>query len=457
MLALPSRVTVAPVASVRSGPALAVGAVLFAAVGTVTVTVSVAVSPPGSVTVSVKVSTASLARLEGAVKVGCAAVVLLSVTLAPAVWAQAKVRVWLSGSELALPSRVTAAPSATRWSAPAFADGASFAPAVTVTVTVSESDLSPSLRVSVKVSAAFAASCEGAVKVAVGVLAPASFTVGEPAVWVQAYVTVSPRSRSLLPLPSRVTAALSATVWSGPALAAGGWLFFTVIVTSSVEVLSAPSVTVRTKVMGVSSVISGAVKVGLAVSAPVRVTTGSILVIGGSGGGGGWPAGGGLGGGGNAVSFWVQAQVRVSSSGSLVPLPSRVTNAPSRTLRSAPAFAVGAWLFAAVTTVTVTVSVALRPPGSVTARVKVSAVFWVSPVGAGKLGVAVVAPVKVTDGLPPVWDQAKVSTWLSGSVLPLPSRVTVAPIAAWRSAPALAVGAESSSSIAAVTVPVTEA
>ena len=44
-----------PVAAVRSGPASAVGAVLFAAVGTVIVTVSVSVSPPGSVTVRVKV------------------------------------------------------------------------------------------------------------------------------------------------------------------------------------------------------------------------------------------------------------------------------------------------------------------------------------------------------------------------------------------------------------------
>ena len=357
---------------------------------------------------------------------------------------------------LALPSRVTEAPSPTVWSGPALAVGASFAPAVTVMVTVSVCDLSPSLTVRVKVSDAFAASWDGAVKVGLAAVAPVRVTSGVPPVWDQEYVRVSPESRSLLALPSRVTAAPSDTVWSGPALAAGGWLFFTVIVTSSVEVLSAPSVTVRTKVMGVSSVISGAVKVGRAVSAPVRVTTGSILVTGGSEGGG-WLSGGLVGNVGSVVSFWVQAQVRVSSSGSLVPLPSRVTNAPSRTERSAPAFAVGAWLFAAVTTVTVTVSVALRPPGSVTVRVKVSAAFWVSPVGAGKLGVAVSAPVNVTVGLPPVCDQAKVSVWLSGSVLALPSRVTVAPVAAWRSAPAFAVGAESSSSIAAVTVPVTPA
>ena len=88
-LALPSSVTRAPVITVRSAPASAVGAVLFAAAVTVTVTVSVLVRPPGSVAVSRKVRVASSARSFGAVKVGRTAVALESATVAPAVWVQA--------------------------------------------------------------------------------------------------------------------------------------------------------------------------------------------------------------------------------------------------------------------------------------------------------------------------------------------------------------------------------
>ena len=201
---------------------------------------------------------------------------------------------------LALPSRVTTAPSPTVWSGPAFAAGASFAPAVTVTVTVSVSDLSPSLTVRVKVSDAFAASWDGAVKVGFAVVAPVRITSGVPSVWDQEYVRVSPESRSLLPLPSRVTLAPSATVWSAPALAAGWLLFLTVIVTSSaVDSLLLASVTLRVNVMGVSPLTSGAVKVGLTVVAPVRVTVGVT---------GGVRSGGCCGSMGmGAWTFWAQA------------------------------------------------------------------------------------------------------------------------------------------------------
>ena len=57
---------------------------------------------------------------------------------------------------------------------------------MTVTVTVSVSDLSPSLTVRVKVSDAFAASWDGAVKVGLAVVAPVRVTSGVPAVWDQA-------------------------------------------------------------------------------------------------------------------------------------------------------------------------------------------------------------------------------------------------------------------------------
>ena len=72
---------------------------------------------------------------------------------------------------------------------------------------------------------------------------------------------------------------------------------------------------------------------------------------------------------------------------------------PSVTVWSCPAFAVGSSLSA--WTVTATVSVPLAPP-AVTVSVNVSVPFDVR-FGAVKLGVAVVEPVSVTLGLPPVW------------------------------------------------------
>ena len=72
---------------------------------------------------------------------------------------------------------------------------------------------------------------------------------------------------------------------------------------------------------------------------------------------------------------------------------------PASTVWSAPAFTVrpssSAW------TVTATESVALAPP-AVTVSVNVRTAFAFSS-GAVKLGVAVVEPVRLTFGLPPVW------------------------------------------------------
>ena len=52
---------------------------------------------------------------------------------------------------------------------------------------------------------------------------------------------------------------------------------------------------------------------------------------------------------------------------------------------------------------TVSVSISALSPPTVTDRVNVSVTSAVRPDGAVKLGVAVVAPVSVTAGLPPVW------------------------------------------------------
>ena len=113
--------------------------------------------------------------------------------------------------------------------------------------------------------------------------------------------------------------------------------------------------------------------VGLSAVALVRVTVGVPLV-------------------------WLHEYEIVSpSSGSELSDPSRVTLAPDATVWSGPAFAVGAWLVAALT-VMVTVSVALTVP-SLTVRVKTSEVC-VETVGAVKVAVALVASVRVTLGEP---------------------------------------------------------
>ena len=84
--------TVAPSAiPVWSVPAFAVGAVLLAAVGTVMVTVSVAVLGVAkeSETVSVNTSTALLVRLDGAVKLCRLGLKPVSATVGvPLVWVQ---------------------------------------------------------------------------------------------------------------------------------------------------------------------------------------------------------------------------------------------------------------------------------------------------------------------------------------------------------------------------------
>ena len=109
----PASVTLAAAATVWSGPALAVGfwfGVAGAAV-TLMTTSSVAVPPRLSVTVRRKPS-ATLLLWLGAVKVGLAALALLSVTVVPEVCVQAKLAMVPSGS-VPEPASVTLAAEAT--------------------------------------------------------------------------------------------------------------------------------------------------------------------------------------------------------------------------------------------------------------------------------------------------------------------------------------------------------
>ena len=111
---------------------------------------------------------------------------------------------------------------------------------------------------------------------------------------------------------------------------------------------------------------------------------------------------------------------------------------PSFTVWSLPAVAVGASLAPAVTVI-VTVSVWVALEVSLTVSSKTRLASAASCEGAVKLGVVVVSPVRVTDGVPDDCRQEYVIASLSGSD-PLPDRVTESPSFTVRSLPALAVG-----------------
>src|SRR5205823_11096201 len=150
-----------------------------------------------------------------------------SVTGAPAVWLQAKVTGPPLGSTLPLPSRVTVAPDATAWSAPAFATGAGFTgrAGLTVTFTVDGAEAPLALlTTSEKVSAAGCCPdrTAGAVKPGLIAVALERDTAG-PRVWVHLKLRASPVG-SALTLPSSATTAPDATAWSGPASAVGALL-----------------------------------------------------------------------------------------------------------------------------------------------------------------------------------------------------------------------------------------
>ncbi len=101
-LSLPSRVTLAPEATVCAEPVIAVG--VGSELGTLMKTVSALLVVEPSLTVSEKVS---LVGCDGVVKVGLTAVELLSVTTGPPVWAHWYCSVLPLEVELAEPSRVT--------------------------------------------------------------------------------------------------------------------------------------------------------------------------------------------------------------------------------------------------------------------------------------------------------------------------------------------------------------
>ena len=125
------------------------------------------------------------------------------------------------GSEEPLPSRVTAVPDSTVWSAPAFAVGGDFT--LTTTLSLLQSGVA-SLSQTSSLNSSVAGPV-GAAKVAPGVVAPVRVTLG-PLTWVQLYLSANDSS-----LPSddsnplsETFASFEATLWSGPAFAVGARL-----------------------------------------------------------------------------------------------------------------------------------------------------------------------------------------------------------------------------------------
>ncbi len=113
-------------------------------------------------------------------------------------------------SSVAVPARVTVAPSRTVWSVPASMDGGSLFSMVTITL--SATVLGPSVTVSVNVTFVSDVTA-GALKVAVRA-AESDSVMARSESCVQPYVRELPSS---VAVPARVTVAPSRTVWSVPA------------------------------------------------------------------------------------------------------------------------------------------------------------------------------------------------------------------------------------------------
>ena len=202
-------------------------------------------------------------------KLGVAVFAPVSVTAGlPPVWLHDQVSGGApSGAVERLPSRRTVSPSPTTWSGPASAISTRGS---TVTATVSVSVAPPAVTVSVNVSVTSTV-VNGAVKPGVAVFAPVSVTFGLPPVWLHDQLSDSP-SGSKERRPSRRTALASYTVWSGPASAVGSSLSAWTVTTTVSVMVSLPTVTVSVNVRSSFASRLGAVKLGVAVAAPVRRT-----------------------------------------------------------------------------------------------------------------------------------------------------------------------------------------
>src|SRR3954465_3184774 len=129
----------------------------------------------------------------------------------------------------------------------------------------------------VRLAAGRPGAMEGAVKAGFAAAASESVT-GVPEAWVQEKRRGRPAG-SLLALPSSVTSAPDATLWSGPALATGGGtMAFTVMVTVSGADAPLASLTTSEKTSeagGVRKATAGAVKPGWAGAARGRGVAGA--------------------------------------------------------------------------------------------------------------------------------------------------------------------------------------
>src|SRR6476646_9584081 len=114
-------------------------------------------------------------------------------------------------------------------------------------------------------------------------------------------------------------------------------------------------------------------------------------------------------------------------SGSLLPLPSKVTLSPAFTVWSEPALATGVWLGGGIyLSVTLTVFVLDAFLSSVIVRLNARSVSEDMLEGAVNVAISLSAPVKLTDG-PAVCIHEYLIGSPSGSLLPLPSNETTYP------------------------------
>ena len=415
--AVPFSATVSPSRTVRSAPASAVGGRLGWTFAMVTVIVSDDVRLCGSATVRVN-DMVVFAVTCGAVNEGASVPALFSVMFEP--WDHPYV-IWSPSGSEAVPFSATVSPSRTVRSAPASAVGGrlgwTFA---MVTVIVSDDvRLCGSATVRVNDMVVFVATC-GAVNE--GASVPALFSVMfEP--WDHPYVIWSPSGSEAVPFSATVSP--SRTVRSAPASAVGGrlgWTFAMVTVIVSDDVRLCGSATVRVNDMVVFVATCGAVNEGASVPALFSVM----------------------------FEPWDHPYVIWSPSGSEA-VPFSATVSPSRTVRSAPASAVGGrlgWTFAMVTVI---VSDDVRLCGSATVRVNDMVVFAVT-CGAVNEGASVPALFSV---MFEPWDHPYVIWSPSGSEA-VPFSATVSPSRTVRSAPASAAGGRLGWTFAMVTVIVSD-
>ena len=401
-VAVPASVTAEPSRTSRSAPAFTVGAVLTLSVMVIMMLSETVMMPSETVRVN---STAVSPETLGTVKDGVSVESSSDMDKVESC-DHTCVRPSSGSVSVAVPASVTAEPSRTSRSAPAFTVGAVLTLSVMVIMMLSETVMMPSETVRVN-STAVSPETLGTVKDGVSTVSSSDMDKVESCD--HEYVRLSSWSASVA-VPARVTVSPSATSWSVPAFTVGAVLTLSVMVIMMLsETVMMPSETVRVNSTAVSPETLGTVKDGVSVESSSDM---------------------------DKVESCDHTCVRPSSGSVSVAVPASVTAEPSRTSRSAPAFTVGAVLTLSVMVIMMLSETVMMP--SETVRVNSTAV---SPetLGTVKDG----ASVESSSDMDKVesCDHTCVRP-SSGSVsVAVPASVTAEPSRTSRSAPAFTVGA----------------